>query len=561
MQENLGINAVLAELLCRLKLEGEEEMARFLNPRLRDLGDPFALGNLQAAAERVMEAIDGGEEMVILGDYDVDGVTSTAFLVSFFRALGGNPRYYVPRRMEEGYGLSMSAVERILEEETVPRLFVAVDCGTNSVEEVAFLRKKGIEVIILDHHRSKEETPADCLLVNPFLDENTEQPWTKLCSAGLVFKLAHGILKVLRQKDDPRGEEVDVRDYLDFTAMGTIADMVPLREENRILARHGLAGLSNGCRPGLRALLEVAGLQPGTPLRPSDISFRIGPRINASGRLADAALPVDMLLSEDPEFCREGARQLNDFNTERQTIERKIVTEAGRSLEELGEIPPGIVLFKKEWHPGVVGIVSSRLSRQHMRPAIVLGWEGTHAKGSGRTVPGLSLVKVLEQCDEYLLNWGGHPQAVGVSLEPAAIPGFQKRFSEVVEEMLQGRFPEPELNLSAWVDFDDLEEELFQDLDQLNPHGMANEEPIIGVRGVVLTRPPRVFAERHFRFTARNQKGVVVQGVAWKLADRLPPLNQPLEVACRLTLNHYRGRVYRQLEVMDWRLPQNASRR
>ncbi|MCC5790514.1 MAG: single-stranded-DNA-specific exonuclease RecJ [Opitutales bacterium] len=553
MQDRWKLHPLLAELLVRLDLGSDAEVEEFLEPRLKNLSDPFALGNLRAAAERVVEATNEKEKIVVLGDYDVDGVTSTAFMVAFLRALGADPSYFVPLRMEEGYGMSRSALERILAEGEPPKLFIAVDCGTNSIEEVAFLREQGVEVIILDHHRSKESTPDDCLLVNPFLDENTDQPWTSLCSAGLVFKLAHGILKYLREIGDDRGNQIDVREFLDLAAMGTIADMVPLRQENRILARHGLKGIAEGCRPGLKALLEVSGLKESTPLRPSDISFRVGPRINASGRLADASLPVDMLLSEDEAFCRKIARQLNDFNAERQLIERTIVREAEEQLKETTEVPAGIVLFNDGWHPGVVGIVSSRLSRKYMRPTIVLGWEGEFAKGSGRSVPGLSLVKVLEQCDDLLENWGGHPQAVGVSLRRENVPAFQERFAQVVDKTQEGVFPEPELHLAGWVSIDELEEDLFFGLDRLNPFGIGNEEPIIGIKDIVLQRPPKVFSEKHFRFTIRNRSGLAVQGVAWKLADRIPPLNQSLEMACRLSLNHFRDKIYRQLEVIDWR--------
>lgn len=558
MQEKWQLHPLLAELLYRLNIGDDEEVEQFLDPRLKDLSDPFELGNLRDAAKRVVQATNKKEKIAVLGDYDVDGVTSTAFMVAFLREMGADPAYFVPLRMEEGYGMSRSALERILTGEEAPALFIAVDCGTNSVEEVAYLRSKGVDVIILDHHRSKEETPEDCILVNPFLDQNTDQAWTYLCSAGLVFKLAHGVVKYLREIEDPRGNNIDIREFLDLAAMGTIADMVPLRKENRILARHGLKGIHKTCRPGLKALLEVSGLKANTPLRPSDVSFRIGPRINASGRLADASLPVDMLLSQDASFCQEVARQLNDFNTERQSIERKIVREAETQLNHGEDIPNGIVLFNEGWHPGVVGIVSSRLSRKYMRPTIVLGWEGEFAKGSGRSVPGLSLVKVLEQCDDLLQNWGGHPQAVGVSVAREKVAAFQERFAEVVEKVLQGAFPEPELQLAGWVSANELEDKLFEDLDRLNPFGIGNEEPVIGVRDIILNRPPKVFAEKHFRFSIHNHSGMVMQGVAWKLADRLPPLHTPLEMACRLTLNHYREKVYRQLEVLDWR-PQGPS--
>ena len=548
-----GISPLLAELLARLDLEEAEAIESFLFPRLRNLGDPFQIGNLQAASARILQAIGGKQKIVIIGDYDVDGVTSTTFLVALLRELGGDPSYLVPLRMEEGYGLSRGAIDRALEEGH-PDLLIAVDCGTNSVEEVQFLREQGIDVIIIDHHRSKEEIPRDCLVVNPFLDEDTNQPWTRLCTVGLVFKLAHGILKLLRADDDPRGTAFDLKEFLDLTAMGTIADMVPLQEENRILARHGLDGISQTRRPGLQALFQVAGIKPGEPLKTTDISFRVGPRINASGRLGDASLTVDMLLEERFPVCLDTARQLDSFNTERQAIERRIVQAAEDKLKALVDLPPGLVLFDREWHQGVVGIVSSRLSRKYLRPAIVLGWEGSLAKGSGRSVPGLSLVEVLEGCDHLLTNWGGHPQAVGVALEAENVPAFQERFAQLVQERLGEEMPTPELVLAAWLEMDAIDDSVLQDLDQLRPFGVGNEEPVFGVRGVTLYRPPLVFGEQHFRFQIRNGRGYMVSAVAWKLAHRLPPENTPIELACRINRNFYRGRASLQLEILDWRL-------
>lgn len=559
MKANPSLSRTLAELLARLGLENPEEVDRFLHPRLRDLGDPFEIGNLEAAVQRIDQALQNRERCVIIGDYDVDGVTSTTFLVALLRELGGDPTYLVPLRMEEGYGLSRGAIERALESGPVD-LLIAVDCGTNSVEEVRFLRENGIDVIILDHHRSKEETPQDCLIVNPFLDDRTDHPWTRLCSVGLVFKVAHGLLKFLRSSGDPRGTQFDLKEFLDLTAMGTVADMVPLREENRILARHGIERLSSTRRPGLQALFKVAGIKPGDPLRPTDISFRIGPRINASGRLGDASLTVDMLLDKREAFCHETARQLDTFNTERQAIERQIVLAAEAKLKALVDLPPGIVLFDQEWHQGVVGIVSSRISRKYLRPTIVLGWEGSMAKGSGRSVPGLSLVDVLEQCDHLLTSWGGHPQAVGVALDPENLPAFQEAFAALVQERLGDTVPQPELALAGWLELDEIDDHLLQDLDQMRPFGIGNEEPVFGIRGLQLYRKPLVFAEHHFRFQTTNSRGYPISAVGWKMADRLPPENVPLELACRINRNHYRGRTFLQLEILDWRPAKMAPR-
>jgi single-stranded-DNA-specific exonuclease len=554
LARSLGSSPVVAELLIR-NSHGEEVAAgRFLQPALATLGDPFLLTNLAAAVERLIVALRKGERVVVLGDYDVDGVCSTAILVSLLRRLGLNPRYVVPRRAEEGYGLTRTSIDRALEGGK-PDLFIALDCGTNSNDEVAYLRQLGVDVIIVDHHRSKEPPVFDALLINPHVHPVAgDDAWRYLCTVGLVFKLAHGLLKRLRADNNPAALSVVLKDYLDLVAMGTIADLVPLTGENRIFARHGLRVMSETQRPGLQALMSVSGLKREQGLVPSDISFRIGPRINASGRLADAALSVDLLLSEDWQFCDKAARQLDDLNRERQDIERLITERAERYVEENFRDANGLVLFDEDWHPGVVGIVAGRVSRKYNRPTIVLGNEGDLAKGSGRGITGFNLVDILAACSGCLESWGGHPMAVGVSLKKTRLEEFRALFDSVVLRCRDLVAAEPGLELSGWLDATQLTEQLMGELELLHPFGMGNPEPIFGVRGVRLKNRPDVFKEVPFRFAAEDDKGRRISGVAWKMADRLPPVGQPLELAIQLNWNHYNGRKILQIELLDWRL-------
>ena len=335
LSKRAGVSRVLAELLLRAGLTDGETANAFLQPALAGLNDPFLLRNLEAAATRLRQAIAQRENIVVLGDYDVDGVSSTALLVMVLRRFGLNPRFIVPRRSEDGYGLSRSAIDRALEGGT-PHLFIALDCGTNSHAEAAYLRSLGVDVMVIDHHRSKEQPLEDCVLINPHVHAcaaESDRAWRNLCTVGLVFKLCHGLLKQLRNDNHPVAFRIKLRDHLDLVALGTVADLVPLVGENRILARHGLRILQETHRPGLRALMEVAGVKPAQGITPTDISFRLGPRINASGRLADAALSVELLLSDELGFCSETARQLDVFNRERQEIERAITDEAERFIE------------------------------------------------------------------------------------------------------------------------------------------------------------------------------------------------------------------------------------
>jgi single-stranded-DNA-specific exonuclease len=560
LSKRAGVSRVLAELLLRAGLRDGDTANAFLQPALAGLNDPFLLRNLEEAATRLRQAIAQREQVVVLGDYDVDGVSSTALLVMVLRRFGLNPRFIVPRRSEDGYGLSRSAIDRALEGGK-PDLFIALDCGTNSLVETAYLRGQGIDVLVIDHHRSKEVEVADAILVNPHVHggdgPSSDLAWRHLCTVGLVFKLAHGLLKQLRLENHPVAFRIKLRDHLDLVALGTIADLVPLTGENRILARHGLRILEQTNRPGLRALMEVSGVKPEQGITPTDISFRLGPRINASGRLADAALSVELLLSDDLTFCTETARQLDTFNRERQEIERAITDEAERLIESQFGSHAGIVLFAENWHPGVVGIVAGRVTRKYNRPCVVLGNEGDFAKGSGRSVDGVNLVEVLARCCEHLTSWGGHPMAVGVSLPKLHLEAFRLRFAEAVRAHVGGDIAEARLEVAAWLTPEQITERLLEELDSLHPFGQGNPEPVFGVHGVVLRIAPEVFKEQHFRFQFEDGRGRRLHGVAWKLAHRLPPLHTPLDLAVELKWNHFNGRRLLQVGLIDWR--QNGS--
>ncbi len=556
LSKRAGVSRVLAELLLRNGLRDADAAAGFLSPALAGLNDPFLLKNIEAAATRLRHAIAHRESIVVLGDYDVDGVSSTALLVMVLRRFGLNPRFIVPRRSEDGYGLSRSAIDRALEAGK-PHLFIALDCGTNSHDECAYLRAQGVDVMVIDHHRSKEKVLEDGILINPHVhacERNSDHAWRHLCTVGLVFKLAHGLLKQLRAENHPVAFRIKLRDHLDLVALGTIADLVPLLGENRILARHGLRILEQTHRPGLRALMEVSGVKPAQGITPTDISFRLGPRINASGRLADAALSVDLLLSDDEAFCVETAQQLDTFNRERQEIERAITDEAEKLIETQFASHAGIVLFAENWHPGVVGIVAGRVTRKYNRPCVVLGNEGEMAKGSGRSVDGINLVEVLGTCCENLSSWGGHPMAVGISLQKLHLETFRARFAEAVRAHAGGDIAEARLDLAAWLTPEQITERLLEELDALHPFGQGNPEPVFGVKGVVLRAPPEVFKEQHFRFNFEDGRGRRLHGVAWKLAHRLPKLHTPLDLAVELKWNHFNGRRLLQLGLVDWRL-------
>ena len=547
----LGISEPVASVLAR-SFSDEADAERHLRPQLAHVTDPFAVGGLREAAERLVLAAERKERIAILGDYDVDGVSSTAMLVHFLRRLGADPAYFVPRRLEEGYGLSMAALDRVLAEAN-PNLFVALDCGTNSKPEVDRLLAAGVEVIVVDHHVAKESR-VTCTLVNPRVNDAVDAPWQSLCTAGLVFKLIHGVLKVLRLAGDERGTQILVKDYLDLAALGTIADLVPLRSENRILAAHGLRALGEARRPGVRALIAVSGMEPGGILTSVDVSYRIGPRINASGRLADASLPLRLLLSDSAADCLRDAAQLDAINRERQEIDKKVTEEATAQATAMGDLAGYVV--HGDWHPGVVGIAAGKICRALDRPVIVLGKEGETARGSGRSVPGTNLVEALAFCAELLKTYGGHPMAVGVSLNVSDVEAFRARFAAAVEAqrkagvvLADGR----DIDIAHWMKSTEVTDNLLDDLDLLQPYGEGNSEPVFGLKGLVFDRAPTPFGEGNFRHQVSLGGGRRLNFVAWRMADRMPEAGRPVDLAVKLQWNRWQGRRLPQAEILDWR--------
>ncbi|WP_269524503.1 single-stranded-DNA-specific exonuclease RecJ [Coraliomargarita parva] len=551
LSARLGVSEVMGHLLCQRGLTTAEQAEEFLRPRLAMLDDPFALQNMDAAVSRIEAAVENREDVVVFGDYDVDGVTSTVQLVSLLRMLELEPRYCVPRRLEEGYGLSREAIDRVIDGR-LPQLFIALDCGTNAQEPIVYLRELGIDVIVVDHHQAKVAAPEDCIFVNPHVNDPEDAPWMDLCTAGLVFKVLHGLLKRRREAEDPRVASIQLKDYLDLVAMGTIADLVPLQGENRILSWYGLRHLRANGRPGVRALAAVSGLDAAQELSSGDISFKLGPRINASGRLADAALPIQLLLSDCSKTCKGISMELDEMNRERQAIERCIAEEAERRAETEFADAPGIVLYGEDWHPGVVGIVASRVSRRFHKPCVILGAEGDEAKGSGRSVADVNLVDVFQRCTDLLGHWGGHPMAAGVSLPATNVPEFARRFNESLRTLYPAGLPEPSLKLAAWLSPDQLGARLLGEMDRLHPFGQGNPEPVFGIREIVLDAPPQAFGQGNFRFRLNVPEAASVAGVAWRMDD-VPEAGEPIDMAVRFAWNYWRNNRYPQLTLVDWK--------
>jgi single-stranded-DNA-specific exonuclease len=537
LARELGVARFVAEVLIRRGFDEPAQAARFLQPQLKTLGDPFLLPHMEAAVARILAAVDRGERIVLYGDYDVDGVTSLALLTRVLRAFGAAPQCFLPLCADEGYGLSPDGVARCVSEHA-PQLLIAVDCGTSSVAEIAELQAQGVDVIVLDHHESKETLPACVALVNPKLGNGHRY----LCSVGIVFKLAHALLKRRPVAS------FDLKELLDLVALGTVADLVPLHEENRVLVRRGLAQLERTHSVGLRALIEVAGIKP--PFKPADVGFGLGPRLNAAGRLGTAQDALELLLTEDATRARAIAASLDAQNRERRGVEDDVLRQAEAQLAEWfdPEQHAAIVVGAPGWHPGVVGIVASRLQRRHHRPTLVIGFdEEGRGKGSGRSIPGLSLVAALAKCGEFLERHGGHEMAAGLTLLQLRFGEFRDAFRTCAREILTEEQLQPIQALDVELTLGEIDYELLSAHESLQPFGMANPQPIFVARGVTLVFEPRVMKEKHLSLMlrqGRDEHRAVWFGGA---GGELPRL--PWDVAFTIERNEWQGNVSAQIQV------------
>jgi single-stranded-DNA-specific exonuclease len=544
--KKLGLHPLVADLVAQRGMLDESTARAFLQPRLSDLGDPFEGPEMEAAVERLLAAVDGKERVILFGDYDVDGVTSMAVLHLTLRAYGLDTFLFLPHRMDEGYGMSRDGLARCIEEHGEPALLVALDCGTTSLAEAAWLKEQGIDCLIVDHHELAQSGRPECIaLVNPQLGETFHH----LCTVGLVFKVVHAMQKTRRLAS------FDLKDYLDLVALGTVADLVPLIGENRSIVRRGLESIANTKRPGMRALKEVAGVDG--LVQTHHLGYRLGPRLNAAGRLDTALTSLQLLLTDDPREAREYAELLDQHNRERQGVELKVMNEALAMVAQMGSLDEvhGIVLGSRAWHPGVIGIVASRISRQCHRPTILIAIdEGGIGKGSGRSIRGLSLVDAMNECRGLLLKGGGHAMAAGLSIEEGKIDAFRLAFGEVVQKALEGEARFPVLELDAEFSLRDMKSSFLDQYRQMEPFGMKNPEPLFLCKNVSPRLPGRVLKEKHLRVSL-FQDGISMEAMYFNAPfDRLPP--PPWDVALRIQRNHYRGNESWQILIEDVRAAQ-----
>ena len=517
-----------------------DEVETFLHPRLKSLSDPFLLPNMEAAVTRILAALDRRERIVLFGDYDVDGVTSLALLAEMLRAYGAAPELFLPLRMEEGYGLSCESVERCLDQHH-PQLLIALDCGTSSLDEIALLKKRGVDVIVLDHHEPKSALPDCVAIVNPKIDP--QSPFHYFCSVGIVFKLCHALLKTRPL------ENFDLKSRLDLVALGTVADIVPLKGENRTFVQRGAIEIARSTRPGLKKLIEVSGVRP--PISTEDIGFRLGPRLNAAGRLSTAEKSLQLLLTQnESEAAAELAEFLDKQNRERQEVEKQIFAAAEKKIasEFDSERDAAIVVAARGWHPGVLGIVASRIARKYHRPAIVIGFdEKGIGKGSGRSIEGLNLVEALTRCAKKIGKFGGHEMAAGLTIQEKDVDLFSELFRCAARELLSDEDLQPRLRLDHELTFAELNFDFLNWHEMLQPFGNGNPQPLFFAREVEPTRAPRVVGENHLSLHLRQRNYHQRAVYFGATSESLPPT--PWDVAFRIRPDEYQGEMRLEMQI------------
>jgi single-stranded-DNA-specific exonuclease len=548
MARSHKILPLLAQCLLNRGFSEPVVVESFLAPRLKNLADPFLLPNMDAAVTRLLLAHERAEPLVIFGDYDVDGVTSTTILLEVFRKLGWQAEAYLPSRMDEGYGLSRDGVENCLKKYPV-KLLLAVDCGSTAVESIAWLKARGVEVIVLDHHQVSNPAPEAVALVNPQLGK----AFTELCSAGLSFKLAHALVKRGRETGLPGAAEFDLRPLLDLVALGTIADLVPLVGENRILVTAGLERLNVTQRPGILALKQVA--QSPEKLGTHDVGFQLAPRLNAAGRLETAEESLNLLLAETLAAALPLAQNLDARNRERQKIEKSIVEEVIGVVRSKFDAQKDFVIVEGGllWHIGVVGIVASRVLQEFYRPTFIIGGENGEMRGSGRSIAGFDLAAALRECDDLLVKHGGHAMAAGLSITPEKIDRLRERLNELAKRQLRPEDLQPPLRLDAEVKLTDLSLDMLGELEKLKPTGMGNPAMQFYARNLTHKKPLlRMGANKQHVKLWVTDGTATHEAVWWNAGHGELPVGK-FDLAFAPGVNEFNGRTTVQLKVLDWR--------
>ncbi len=556
-----GVSPVIAQLFAVRGIHRPELIRSFLEPKLTDLREPNLLPGLVEAVDRIYSAIVSNKKIVVYGDYDADGMTSTSILVNCLKALNADVTYFVPNRLEDGYGLSCEAIRNL--HARGREMIITVDCGICSLQEAELCRKLGIELIISDHHQMLDELPKADAIVHPALP-GYDYPFAGLCGAGVAYKLAWGLCQKVSNSARvlPALREF-LLDALSLAAIGTIADVVPLIDENRALVRHGLNTLRARPTVGLLKLMDAANLMKKSTLSTEDIGFTLAPRLNAAGRLGQAQLAVELLTTQDSSRAEALASYLQKLNADRETLERSMVLAANKQIkEQFDELnDPAFVLSAPGWHPGIIGVVSGRLSEKYHRPVIIIALDAVGQKpgsGSARSPGYVNLHEGLMSCKELLVSCGGHAAAAGLRIEERNVPAFRAAFCDFVASQTAGKMLQPEVRIDAEVQFDSVDLDTVQKIDQMAPFGNSNPRPVLAATGVEIAEEPRTMGsgDRHFGGKFR-QANSTMRGIAFGQSEWVAEMKEvsgPIDIAFRPVINEFNGYKRVEMHIVDWRV-------
>lgn len=556
LEKGLNLQPLTAYLLALRGIHDLQEADTFLSPSLRQLPDPTLLKGMNEAVDRIVQAIEQREKIVVYGDYDVDGCTSTTTLMRFFREIGvprSHLHFFIPKRLQHGYGLNRDCLPEV--KGMGCDLMITVDCGITSFEEVEIARELGIDTIIIDHHIVPEKSPRAVAVVNPKQDD-CPYPDKNLCAAGLAFNLVIALRTRLRKIGFfEKVPEPNLRRYLDIVALGTVADIVPLKGVNRVFVSEGLKQLKQTVWEGMKALMKVAKVKPDEATSES-LGFYLGPRINAAGRMGDAARSVKLLLSDDAHVAEQYAEEINRDNHKRRDIQNTIYRDACALIDQSPEMQelPAIVLGHDTWHMGVVGIVASKLVDRYHRPTVMIAVKDGVGKASCRSIGHFNLYTALKACEEHLIQFGGHAAAAGLSMKPENIPAFRAALAEVVAEWRKEEEYIQTFEYDALMPPEDVTPQLLEELSWLEPFGEANPAPVLIAHEVDIVRQKLVGADhRHIKFTAGLSEGIQMDAISFYKQEFFP-LPQKTTFAYKPEWNEWNGRRSIQMKVQDFDL-------
>ena len=540
IEKNFNISKLVASIIAGKGLKTDEEIEVFLHPRRTDFHNPFLMPDMEKAANRIVEAIKNNEKVAIYGDYDVDGITSSTVLHRFLKDRGLNTNIYIPNRLCEGYGLNAEEIKKIAEEGHT--LMITVDCGITGKAEVELAKSLGIDTIVTDHHEPPEELPEAIAVVDCKRKDN-KYPFRELAGVGVTFKLTQAISKILNLK-----EEENLK-YLDIVCIGTISDIVPLVDENRTISKLGLMLLNQTKNVGLKVLLESLGYKK---IDSTAVSFCIAPRVNACGRMGHERVALELFLTDDVKRARELAKELNDFNTKRQEIEKRIFEEALEQIKNgQEEKNPCIILRKENWHHGVIGIVSSKITEMYFKPSILMAIEGEDCKGSGRSIPGFDIHEALEKCNKNIKQFGGHSMAIGITVESANFEAFK---SSVLNYAKEKHIEDivPVLNIDEKLQLKDITMKDVRDLALLEPFGEANKPPLFQINNVKIETIRTLSEGKHLKMDIKddNTKFGTIGFNLGSLANEYK-IGDKIDIAGYLEINSFGGRDSIQINIKD----------